>query len=142
MVFGPSDTPSSLRQRRTPIFLAKSFSPRSIYPESEKKVKNSSLGFFGGVTSSDSLTHSGSVEPQFFWRNRFLKDRFTQKAKKNFEKKKNLSVAGLQSEKRPKRGTQGNGRHDSMSHPTPKFYGETLSWVHTTSQNFRSIRFS
>ncbi len=32
LVFGPSDTPNSLRQRRTPIFLAESFSPRSNLP--------------------------------------------------------------------------------------------------------------
>jgi hypothetical protein len=45
LVFGPSDTPSSPGERRIPIFLAELFSPRSIYPESENKVKKSSLGF-------------------------------------------------------------------------------------------------
>ena len=90
--FGPSDTPCSPRQRRTPIFLAESFSPRSIYPESEKKVKISSLGFW--TFRHAQLTLKAPV------------------------------------------------RHDSMSHPTPKFFRETLLWVHTSSQNFRSIRLS
>jgi hypothetical protein len=36
-----------------------------------------------------------------------------------------------------KNALKGPDRHDSMSHPTPKFYGETLSWVYTTSENFR-----
>jgi hypothetical protein len=48
------------------FFLTESFSPRSIYPESEKKVKKSSLEFFGGATPSDPPAQSGSVEPQFF----------------------------------------------------------------------------
>jgi hypothetical protein len=59
-------------------------------PRKLKKVRKFRTWFFGGVTPSDPLAHSGSVEPQFFWRNRFLKDRFTQKANRKNLKKKNF----------------------------------------------------
>ncbi len=122
----------------------------SFYSEIEKKSENSEIYFWWWrwPSGSDPLAHSGSVEPQFFWRNRFPKGRFTLKAKKKVHQKKNsfssptflyehqlvpvygpclslldshsifTDVAGLQSEKMAKEALKGPDRQDSMCHPT------------------------
>ncbi len=41
-----SNSPTNTTKHILTFFLAESFSPRSIYPESEKKVKKTSLGFW------------------------------------------------------------------------------------------------
>ncbi len=63
----------------------------------------------------------------FFWRNRFLRGRFTRKAKKNCRKFILVSYSFLRTwlafkvRKGQKEALKAPGRHDSMRHPTPKF---------------------
>jgi hypothetical protein len=51
-----------------------------------KKVKNSSLGFLVVPPLLAFLLTRGASDPNFFWRNRFLKDRFTQKANRPIDR--------------------------------------------------------
>jgi hypothetical protein len=68
-----------------------------------------------------------------------IASRFTQKANKKILK---FFFHPFKVRKCQKEALKAPGRHDSMNHPIPKFYGETLLWVHTSSQNFRSIQLS
>jgi hypothetical protein len=76
----------------------------SIYPESEKEVKNSSLGFFGEKI----------LKKKFFFIFFHLYFSFLR------------TWLAFKVRKGQKEALKAPGRHDSMSHPTPKFYGDTL----------------
>ncbi len=119
-------------------------------PGKRKKKKSPHL-VFGGATPSDPPAHSRSVEPQFFLAESFSKGSiYPESLKINFEKKKFFILPHSHSflrtwlaskvRKCQKEALKAPGRHDSMRHPTPKFYDETLSWIYTSSQKFRSIR--
>ncbi len=105
--YGLSDSPSSSRQLRTPNFLAESIFPGSIYPESEKKVKNSTLVFWT-LWHSQLLDHLVHVNAPYLRRYQSIENIETQNLFKH--RRQPLicpDVAGLQREKIPKRDTKG-----------------------------------